>query len=548
VKIDGNNTKSAMLASMFEPSVEYGNKEDIRFRTSEKLNEEEQAIIERAKADGTYMKAPNGEPTKLTEKQWVQVRTKAFKQWFGDWEKAARVEKLRRSETVAIKGDEYEGKYELNRDSAKQWIKDNLRKEYTNEDTGEKISLSKVSANEVTSHGERDEAHLKSVVAIPQLIEKSIFIEEQPNEKGNDKYDSYRYYVCGLKIGGEDYTVKIVIGVKNGSKYYDHRLTQIEKGKLINSLNGLSNSVAANQNAPISVGKDTKLHALLQTNSSKVVDENGEPLVVYHGTPNEFNTFNIQKAGENTAAIMSHMGFFFTPHEEYAKQISHGGKVMPVFLNLKSDLELGLFPTAEHIESNTRGEGKRFLTYSNGMDGKPMDATLAGHGRDGLQTIKDAIVKKYGDYNAETTEAYREFLKSIGIDGIKVITSDTYTFLRDFVPRAQFIVFSPNQIKSATDNNGEFSQSDDDIRFRKEGEQSEAAHTPRTITSESEALAGKLGVRMRVITNRNDIKDSDKMRERRKRNAKGWFDAATGEVVLGMDQISHFGKRDYLRF
>jgi len=31
------------------------------------------------------MKAPNGNPTNLTERQWLQVRTKAFKDWFGDW-------------------------------------------------------------------------------------------------------------------------------------------------------------------------------------------------------------------------------------------------------------------------------------------------------------------------------------------------------------------------------------------------------------------------------------------------------------------------------
>lgn len=47
---------------------------------------EEQAVIENAKADGTYMKAPNGQQTNLNESQWVQVRTSAFKEWFGDWE------------------------------------------------------------------------------------------------------------------------------------------------------------------------------------------------------------------------------------------------------------------------------------------------------------------------------------------------------------------------------------------------------------------------------------------------------------------------------
>lgn len=50
--------------------------------TEEEIN----SIIDKAKADGTYMKAPNGNPTNLNERQWAQVRTKAFKDWFGDWE------------------------------------------------------------------------------------------------------------------------------------------------------------------------------------------------------------------------------------------------------------------------------------------------------------------------------------------------------------------------------------------------------------------------------------------------------------------------------
>ena len=52
-------------------------------------NEELQSIKEKAIADGTFMKAPNGKPTNLNERQWLQVRTKAFKDWFGDWENDA---------------------------------------------------------------------------------------------------------------------------------------------------------------------------------------------------------------------------------------------------------------------------------------------------------------------------------------------------------------------------------------------------------------------------------------------------------------------------
>ena len=59
-----------------------GIEDDIRFEE----NSEEAEIVARAKADGTYMKAPNGKQSNLSPCQWVQVRTKAFKDWFGDWE------------------------------------------------------------------------------------------------------------------------------------------------------------------------------------------------------------------------------------------------------------------------------------------------------------------------------------------------------------------------------------------------------------------------------------------------------------------------------
>jgi hypothetical protein len=61
-------------------------KADTRFREKDFYSKEEQSIIDKAKEDGSYMKAPNGKKTSLSDKQWVQVRTKAFKNWFGDWE------------------------------------------------------------------------------------------------------------------------------------------------------------------------------------------------------------------------------------------------------------------------------------------------------------------------------------------------------------------------------------------------------------------------------------------------------------------------------
>lgn len=51
------------------------------------LSEEELNILKNAPRDSQgRLLAPNGNLSNLTEKQYTQVRTKAFKRWFGDWE------------------------------------------------------------------------------------------------------------------------------------------------------------------------------------------------------------------------------------------------------------------------------------------------------------------------------------------------------------------------------------------------------------------------------------------------------------------------------
>lgn len=451
---------------------------DIRDHIRFRLTEEEQDIVENAKLDGSYMKAPNGKPTRLNEKQWAQVRTGAFKAWFGDWEKAARIGKLRGSRPVEISGGEYKGKYELNRDSAKQWIKDNLRGEYTNKDTGEKIEISKVGANKVTSHGERDEAHLKSIVAIPQLIENSIFIEEQPNEKGNEKYDSYRYYVCGLKIDGVDYTAKIVIGVKGDSKYYDHRLTQIEKGTLIDNLNAMANHVAENQNADISTGKDTKLLSILQTNASKVVDENGEPRVVYHGTPlrrdqitpnrgwqKDGKTYVQQQAPFHTFKGGEYSGLIFTSIDaEKARSIAEKRAQ-----SIPDDADGTEQWTDEGFVYDLYLSSKRPFDPGNEEDIKAVLETFGGKiptlsfygGKGDEVSMEEALKIASGQRNSwlvTETPVFLSKIKELGYDGLVGYDEGV----------KYFAVTSPNQLKDAYENTGAFSAESDDIRYRLE--------------------------------------------------------------------------------
>ena len=437
---DNNSILTAKLLKDIEKSYGKGVKllkddksSDPRFQiVGNSLSDEEKKIVETAKANDTYMKAPNGKPTNLSEKQWTQVRTTAFKNWFGDWEKAARIEKVRRSKAVVISGSEYKDKYELNRDSAKEWIKDNLRGEYTIADTEEIVSLTKVGANKVTSHGMSNKAHLQSIAAIPQLIRHAIFIEERPNEKHNNKYDSYKYYICGLKIGTTDYTVKLTIGVKSGKKYYDHALTEIEKGKLLDRINDQADKKgftttgdAPLQSYALSIGKDSKLLSILQTNSSKVVDENGEPMVVYHGTlADGLRQFSTDFIGSRYS--YDEKGFFFISNRKIADDYavsefdaSRRGEVIDAYVSLGNPLVVN----SEWCRKNGLGSN----------------------------VFKDNDVIEFWDnYQSLIVE------ESEQNDGVIVTDGET----------SMVVAFFPNQIKSATGNNGNFSTTEDDILYR----------------------------------------------------------------------------------
>ena len=403
-----------------------------RYNTAEETAD----IKAKAISDGTFMKAPNGKDTNLTERQWLQIRTKAFKRWFGDWEKTARIEKLKKTKPIEITGEEYKGKYELNVKSGHKWILDNLRGTYTVKDTGEKVNLSRVSANEITSHGEREDIHLKSFAVIPQMIENAIFIDETDNYKSNNKYDKYKYYVVGLNVDGVPYTARIVVGEKNGKTYYDHELTQIEKGTIIDSLNGTTTSVAKNANA-FSEYKDKRLFSLLQTNSSKVVDENGEPMVVYHGTNENFNIFDKKKAGSGNDKGLRGKGFYLSPNKKTSE--AYGGRVISAYISLKHPFNPSEFASAEEVA--------RHLTnrlVQQGYDEYTVDSSIFNVG------YSFSVENEYAN-------VFSSILKEAGYDGVL------------YPNRQEVITFDSHQIKSATDNIGTFNEENEDIRYLVEG-------------------------------------------------------------------------------
>ncbi|MEI6490837.1 MAG: hypothetical protein WCO16_03685 [bacterium] len=84
--------------------------------------------------------------------------------------------------------------------------------------------------------------------------------------------------------------------------------------------------------------------------ASMVVDENGEPLVLYHGSSKKFDKFDISKvgasSGENKDSGYFGKGFYFTPHEGLAE------KYGPVLY--KSFLRINRIQTFSEDHGNVR--------------------------------------------------------------------------------------------------------------------------------------------------------------------------------------------------
>ena len=169
---------------------------------------------------------------------------------------------------------------------------------------------------------------------------------------------------------------------------------------------------------------------------SKVVDENGNPMIVYHGTIVRPDTGDVKGMGDILAfdrmfttqfrrPSIDNVGSFFStnPGEGGAQMYSgtgEGAAVYPVYLSIKN-------PYTTTFETMLR----RARMMENGVD-------------DG---------RKIG---AKEVAALRKFLKEAGKDGIHIKADPKSAEFKD---QDVWIALEPEQIKSATGNRGTFDES-----------------------------------------------------------------------------------------
>ena len=223
---------------------------------------------------------------------------------------------------------------------------------------------------------------------------------------------------------------------------------------------------------------------------SKVVDAEGRPLVVYHGTSKDFAEFDLSRSGESTGNTGFYgAGAYFSQDVEDAGAYASWSRrteydaanVIPVYLSLQSPLYLHVNPKDEASRLKARESVGRLVEQlvAEGYFGNSPNKDEAGS----LYSRLNAFVEK-GDFERAMGTLYNELkggfavselAKRAGFDGVMV-----EAYKRDQNILAESVAFSPTQIKSAIGNSGAFSETDPNIL--KQGTGNRGAFNPASLS------------------------------------------------------------------
>jgi hypothetical protein len=212
---------------------------------------------------------------------------------------------------------------------------------------------------------------------------------------------------------------------------------------------------------------------------SKVVDENGEPMVMYHGSREAgYESFDMTKAPGNrpnsaffsnnrrVARTYSGSGNDAKIDEDNGRYYNKGRGIYTVFLNIREPLE------ADFEGANWDGSREgQFSVYDGDLEDIVFDENGKGHfdyERDAKELADKhpgAIVRRSDDHYQSTNGVAFEAAKGRNDGAIVRSVRDDGGEFDTFEPSDVAIVFDPENIKDANNNNGEFSASDVRILF-----------------------------------------------------------------------------------
>lgn len=418
----------------------FSERRDIRYADEGETFRGMESAPTSGEISGVRRQAPNGKPTNLTEKQWIRVRTEEHKRWFGDWETLAQAKMPRSARTFkeAI-------------DTLGAVFNKPLKNLYNGfEATVSKSSAGKMLSRSAVKKSISPEAQSFAVANIDHLFVNSKLLESKPDRNGDRNIESINRFYAPMLFKGELVAVKLT--VKKFTNIAGSRIYSIES---IDIKKAPTQSAEANLQAggqpqyAETVNSFLKnLRAVKQENVSNVVDENGEPKVVYHGTNNrdvDYSNFKEFKGDVH----------FFSSSRDVAG--SMGSYVYAAFLRMKNPLVIDAGGNTWGAIKDHTGGVVKFSELTEAQKGKLCKAfelsreELEASYRpdDVIDIVQAGVIKRK---EMDSTE-WSKYAKAKGHDGV------IFKNLRDGAdigtlskPSDVYAVFDSRNIKSAEDD------------------------------------------------------------------------------------------------
>lgn len=202
-----------------------------------------------------------------------------------------------------------------------------------------------------------------------------------------------------------------------------------------------------------------------QNNTSKVVDENGEPLLVYHGSDKKFDTFDTSRSGDKTGWAKDLPGIYFFNDiyaaEDYTVNADSGRRANMWDRMIQGgvdDEELkNDFPDVYEAYKNASEEEKSFLDiYEFGLD-YLLKQIEKGDVIPSFLSIKNPT--NFDSKGRRLVSQIKDIKEKVSNQNDGVIVENTLDRLNDSIgfEDTVYVAFEPNQIKSAF-NQGTFSE------------------------------------------------------------------------------------------
>lgn len=446
---DEENHHEAVLRDLTQSPVFY------QLSSGDALDTPEMAAVRKlyTNRDGSmkpgWLKAPNGEPSKLNERQWLQVRTPPFINYFGDWLTLAKIRVVQAIEAKAYEKGEPVTKAEAKAIFESFGVIENIEGDATvfpNSTIGKILRHKGFPSGTILRH--LGELYRTALHAYNKTEEDLGVRPDGTTHKSHPNFLGYKNFVNKFiienevdgELKAETYYIRFTVQETAPSKKKPSDPNHVFHSTFISSIALYKEgaTLSSSRNIDLADGfapsHDDRLaqwfDSVNPAEVSKIIDENGEPLVVYHGTNAEFWTFDKNKALDKRGRTLG-LGwgkgkFYFTISEQAAAM--NGKRVIPAFLNVRNpfssdEYEAGKEPGTRH------------------------DASIAA--------MDKRLLKEGYD----------------GISGLDV--------------SGGIAVYEPTQIKSATDNIGTFDATNSDIRY-----QMRRMTDEELITSLASAAAG----------------------------------------------------------